>query len=94
LYLAYKQIKGFNKSTNNNTQTFQQVSLRMGLKLVLKQNLDNKWASFFNEANIPFNVLLHLMFLKAMKATSESQTLLQTPIIPWIVHMLVKMIQG
>jgi hypothetical protein len=39
--------KGFNKSTNNNIQTFQHVSLPKGLNLAKKQDLDKKWDFFF-----------------------------------------------
>jgi hypothetical protein len=57
-----------------------------------KENLDKKWATFFYEANISFNVMQHLVFIEVMKTNSKSQT--QTPIIPWIVHRFVEAIQG
>ncbi len=82
--------QGFNRSTNSNTQTFQQVSLLEGLNLARKQNLDKKWATFFYEADIPFNVVRHPTFIKVVKATSESQT--YYTIIPWIVYIFVKAI--
>jgi hypothetical protein len=41
----------------------------------MKQNLDKKWAIFFYEANIPFNVTRHLAFINTMKSTSEGKIL-------------------
>jgi hypothetical protein len=32
------------------------------------------WATFFYEANISFNIMWHLMFIEAVKATFESRT--------------------
>jgi hypothetical protein len=69
-----KSIKGPNRSTNNHIWTFQQVSLLEGLDLVKKQDLDKKWPTFSYEPNIPFDVVWHLAFIKAMKSTSEFQT--------------------
>ncbi len=40
-------IKGPNKSTNNPSRTFQQVSLQEGWNSTQKQALDKKWAFFF-----------------------------------------------
>jgi len=50
-------ITGLNKFTNNDIQTFQHVSLPEGLNSTKKQYLDKKWATFFYEANITFNVV-------------------------------------
>jgi hypothetical protein len=36
---------------------FQQVPLLDGFNLFQNQHLDKKWATFFNEANAPFNVV-------------------------------------
>jgi hypothetical protein len=44
--------KGPNKSTNNDIQTFQQISLSKGLNSAKKQDLDKKLATFFHEVNI------------------------------------------
>ncbi len=67
-------IEGFNISINNNIWTFRHVSLSKGLNSTKKQDLDKKWATFFNEANIPFNVVWHPSFIEVVKATFESWT--------------------
>jgi hypothetical protein len=38
-----------------------------------KKELDEKWASFFYEANVPFNVARHPAFIEAVKATSQAR---------------------
>jgi len=38
-----------------------------------KQNIDKKWATFFYEANIPFNVACHLAFIDVVKFTFEGK---------------------
>jgi hypothetical protein len=43
------------------------------------QDLDKKWATFFYEVNIPFNVVRHLMFIEVVEATFESQTYFKPP---------------
>jgi hypothetical protein len=48
--------------------------LPKGLNSTKKQDLDKKWATFVYETNIPFNVVRHLVFIEAMKKTSESWT--------------------
>jgi hypothetical protein len=45
-----------------------------GLNLAKIQKFNKKWASVFYEANIPFNVMQHMVLIKAMKATFEFQT--------------------
>jgi hypothetical protein len=85
-------IKGFNISINNNIWTFQHVSLSEGLNSTKKQDLDKKWVTFFNEVNIPFNVVWHLAFIEVVKATYESWTYYKPFIIPWITHKFVKVI--
>jgi len=66
--------------------------LPKGLNLAKKQDLKKKWATFFYEVNIPFNVVRHPTFIEAVKATSKSQT--YYTIMPWIMHIFVKVIQG
>jgi hypothetical protein len=34
--------------------------------------LDEKWAAFFYESNVAFNVVRHLAFVAAVKATSTA----------------------
>jgi hypothetical protein len=46
--------------------------LPKGLNLAKKQDLDKKWATFFYEANIPFNVVQHPTFIEVVKATFDS----------------------
>ncbi len=67
-------IEGFNISINNNIWTFWYVSLSEGLNSTKKQDLDKKWVTFFNEVNIPFNVVWHLAFIEVVKATYESSS--------------------
>ncbi len=67
-------ITCFNISINNNIWTFQHVSLSKGLNSTKKQDLDKKWPTFFNEVNIPFNVVWHPTFIEVVKATYESWT--------------------
>jgi len=38
-----------------------------------KKELDEKWASFFYEANVPFNVARNPAFIEAVKATSKAR---------------------
>jgi len=71
--------EGPNKSIDNNTWTFRQVSLPEGLNLAKKQDLDKKWATFFYGMNIPFKVVQHPTFIKIMKATSKSWTYYKRP---------------
>jgi hypothetical protein len=46
--------------------------LPKGLNSTKKQDLDKKWAIFFYEVNIPFNVVQHMAFIEVVKATFES----------------------
>jgi hypothetical protein len=72
-------IEGPNISTNNNFRTFRQVLLLKVLNSTRIQKLDKKWAIFFYEANIPFNVVRHLTFLKVVKVTFEFETYYKPP---------------
>ncbi len=83
-------IKGPNRSTNNNIWTFQYVPLFEGLNLAKKHDLDKKWTTLFYEANVPFNVVQHPMFHKSCESNLQISNLLQTPIILWIVHRFLK----
>ena len=56
-----------------------QISVQEGINTSKKQVLDKKWAKFFYEANIPFNVVKHLAFLNAMKSTFESRVVHKPP---------------
>jgi hypothetical protein len=49
------------------------------LRSTKKQDLEKKWATFFYEANIPFNDVWHLTFIKVMKATFEFRTYYKPP---------------
>ncbi len=44
------------------------------LILAKKQDLDKKWATFFYEVNIPFNVVQQLAFIEIVKVTFKSRT--------------------
>jgi hypothetical protein len=41
----------------------------------MKENLDKKWATFFYEANNPFNVAYHLTFIDVVKSTFDYKIL-------------------
>jgi hypothetical protein len=41
----------------------------------MKQSFDKKWATFFYEANIPFNVAHHSAFIDVVKSTSKGKIL-------------------
>jgi hypothetical protein len=66
-------------SRNDNIQTFRQVLLPKGLNSTRKQDLDKKWATFFSEMNIPFNVVQHPMFIEIVKITFEFWTYYKPP---------------
>jgi len=51
------------------------LSVLEGIDTSKKQVLDKKWAKFFYEANIPFNVVKHPAFVDAVKSTSKSRVL-------------------
>ena len=61
------------------TRTMRQVSLPEGMNTSNKQLLDKKWANFFYEANIPFNVAKHPAFVDAVEATSKSKVVYKPP---------------
>ncbi len=50
-----------------------------GLNSAKKQKLDKKWATFFYEMNINFNVVWHPTSIKGVKATLESLTYYKPP---------------
>jgi len=86
-------IEGPNRSTNNNTQTFWQVSSLKGLNLARKQDLDKKWANFFmNQTSFSIHVTFNI--LTSYESNLRILNLLQTPFISWITHKFVKIIQG
>jgi hypothetical protein len=60
-------------------RTMRQVSLPEGMNTSNKQLLDKKWANFFYEANIPFNVAKHPAFVDAVEATSKSKVVYKPP---------------
>ena len=43
------------------------------------KELDAKWASFFYEANVPFNVVRHPAFIAAVDATSKAKCAYKPP---------------
>ena len=48
-----------------------QKSMEESLDLASRQSLDKKWASFFYEANIAFNVVRHPAFVSAVQDTAK-----------------------
>ena len=61
------------------SRSMRQLSVQEGMNASNKQVLDKKWAKFFYEANIPFNVVRHPAFLDAVKSTSESRVVYKPP---------------
>ncbi len=72
-------IKGVNRSINNDIQTFQHVSILEWLNLAQKKKLDKKWVILLYELNIPFNVVWHPTFIKVVKATFKFQSHYKPP---------------
>ena len=54
-------------------QELRQCFLPEGFNASTKEILDKVWASAFYEANIPFNVMRHPMFIHAVRETARLQ---------------------
>ena len=52
--------------------SMQQQELDEVYQLNKRKELDEKWASFFYKANVPFNVSRHPTFVEAMNATTSA----------------------
>ena len=65
--------------SSNRSRPMRQLSVQQGMDTSNKQVLDKKWAKFFYEANIPFNVVRHPAFVDAVKSTSESRVQYKPP---------------
>lgn len=59
-------------STLSSGRRHGQKSMEDSFDLATRQNLDAKWASFFYEANIAFNVVRHPAFISAVQETAKA----------------------
>ena len=57
-------------SNSTRSGSLRQQRMVDAFNIAKKKELDEKWASFFYEANVPFNVARHLAFIEAVRATS------------------------
>ena len=55
---------------SSNPRTMRQQHLAEAYHITKRKELDEKWAAFFYEANVPFNVVRHPAFIAAVEATS------------------------
>jgi hypothetical protein len=60
-------------------QDLRQLSMTEGFNASTKLHLDRAWASAFYEANIPFNVIRHPVFIYAVKETTKHRMPTYTP---------------
>jgi hypothetical protein len=60
-------------------QELRQLSMTKGFNASTKLHLDRAWASAFNEANIPFNVIRHPAFIYAVKERAKHRMPAYTP---------------
>ena len=49
-----------------------QQSMAEAYQIEKRNELDEKWAAFFYEANVPFNVVRHPTFIAAVEATLKA----------------------
>lgn len=63
----------------NTPSSSRQRSMEDAMAFATRQSLDKKWASFFYEANIPFNVVRHPAFVSAVQETAKSGLVYQPP---------------
>ena len=54
------------------TRPMRQQGMEEAYQLTKRKELDEKWATFFYEANVPFNVVRHPSFIAAVDATSKA----------------------
>lgn len=59
-------------AASNSTRSgpLHQQRMADAMNIAKRKELNEKWASFFYEANVPFNVARHPAFIEAVKATS------------------------
>lgn len=53
-------------------RTLRQQGMTEAYQIGKRRELDEKWAAFFYEANVPFNVVRHPTFIAAVAATSKA----------------------
>jgi hypothetical protein len=85
--------KGPNKCTNNNLWTFQQISLPEGIKFSQKTKFGQEVGNFFLWNEHPLQCCVTPSICRIYESNLRILNLLQTPIIPWIIHKFVKTLQ-
>ena len=72
-----KPLQMYKTTSRSNTRIqdippheLQQLNISKGFNASTKQHLDSVWATTFNEANIPFNVVRHPAFVNAVRETA------------------------
>jgi hypothetical protein len=90
-WMAHNVIQCFKASIDDSIHmsnlppcTFWQMTLHEWMNLTAKQNLEKKWATYFYEDNIQFNVTHHSAFIGAMKSTSKNKMFYK----PFLYHAL------
>lgn len=76
LYLTYNDTKGLNMFMKKMPKPFNEshYNYKRDWTQPKKKELDKKWTTFIYKMNTLFNIVQHFTFIKAMKATLESQT--------------------
>lgn len=54
------------------SNSLRQQQMNEAFNIAKRKELDETWASFFYEANVPFNVVRHPSFIRAVRATSQA----------------------
>jgi len=60
------------RGDSSTTRTMRQQSFTEAYQIGKRNELDEKWAAFFYEANVSFNVVRHPTFIAAVEATSKA----------------------
>jgi hypothetical protein len=55
------------------SSALRQQHMNEAYHIAKRKELDEKWATFFYEANVAFNVVRHLTFVAAVRAKSQAQ---------------------
>lgn len=61
------------------SSSLRQQQITAALHMATRLELDEKWAAFFYDANVPFNVVKNAAFIEAVKATSRAGFLYEPP---------------
>jgi hypothetical protein len=74
---AYKLVQSQDEPSRAASNTFRSSALRQqhmieAYHIAKRKELDEKWATFFYEANVVINVVRHPSFVAAVQATSQT----------------------